>query len=361
MKLIRNLAVCSLSLMAMSSCTMFNDNLSPCPDPVTELSFKYDYNMDMTDKFADEVHCLDLYLFDESGKIVTTHHEESNDAIKNKGFKISKNLLPGKYTAVVFGGTSCQDASFDKKFSENENLTVTDLKVDMKNAYYYVYDQSTAYNTGGLYSELTEAEHRNLELHNLYYGSAVFEVPEDEDVTVVPPINMQRDTNTILVNIINENGKALNRNDCHLILKDDNNTFDYKNDLQQTGIIYYRPYLKNDQDKLNALNAQFTISRLISANKPQLILKASDDIEADKVKPGENIENHALIVDVLAKIREYKEKQEETVKSMPEQEYLDRENKWLIEITIPDDASWLDAKVEVKNWDVIENPVYDFE
>lgn len=350
MKLIPNLTAAAISLMAFGSCTMFNDNLAPCPDPVTELTFSYAYNMDFQDYFKNEVHCLDLYIFDEEGALVETHHEKSDANIKTGGFKVQKSLEPGKYKVIVYGGTSCNDASFQKLFTEDNNLKITDLKVDMKNAYYYL----TSGNTdapGSFYSELTEEQHKNLELHPLFYGYQEFEVLEDIDVTLVPTIDMQRDTNRVYVTVRNENGQPVNKSDIHLTIQDDNNTFDYQNNIQKTGNINYRPYLKEDKTN-NTLSSEFTISRLMDTHSPMIMITSGDPRDMNE---------EILKANLLDKISKYKAEKGGAIAEMPMQEYLDREYKWYVDVELPDDGSWIDAKIEVKDWDVIENPVYDYE
>lgn len=358
MKLIPNLAVASLGVLALSSCTMFNDNLSPCPEPAppapeptavkTELTFRYDYNMDYADKFAQEVHCLDLFVFDKNGNYVYSYQELDNSKIKTGTFSVPVELLPGDYTAIAFGGTACENASFEKLFTVNDNLHYSSLNVDMKNSYYYVSNQSTDA-PGNVYSELTEDEHASLELHNLYYGSLDFTVTANTKVTL-DPVKMQRNTNAIKVTLKYKNNDPINKNDFHLTLEDDNNWFDYRNNIKKTGLILYRPYVKDEDPNDNVFSAQFTVSRIAESiaesNAPKIYIRSSDD------------RTMVAEIPVLDEIKKYKQ----TVKpNMPDQEYFDRENSWEFEVTIGNDGAWGDVSFEVKDWDVNDNPAYDFE
>ena len=343
MKLIRLMAAGAVGLTTLSGCTMFNDNLSPCPEPITELSFRYDYNMDYKDYFKDHVHCLDLYIFDEEGNFVDSYSELDNTRIKNGGFTVGFPLPPGKYVAYAYGGTACKDASFVKLFESGLSLRPEHLKVDMKGSYYYVENENTDA-PGTVFTELTNEEHESLALHNLFYGKTEFEVMEER--VPVDPIYMRRNTNDIKVNVGYEDKRSMDKKDFHLTIEDDNNTFDYQNNLTKSGKILYRPWVKDDTTIDHLLQSEFTISRLVEGNNPVIMVKSTDD--------KENI----LEIPVIGKIGD---KKAEVAPEMPLQEYLDRENSWLVEITLPDDASWADAKIEIKEWDVNDNPVYDFE
>lgn len=339
MRLIRNVAAASIGILAMSSCTSFNDNLQPCPDPTpdpvptkqaAELTFVYDYNMDYKDYFDVQVHCIDLYLFDENGNKVTSYHDSDKDNGGN--YSVPIDLYPGDYTVVVYGGTACKDASFEKLFEDNDNLKLTDLKVDMKKSYFYMKDESTDA-PGSLYSTLSEEEHNSLRLHRLFYGQSKFKIEDTKAAVAIDPIPLQRNTNIIKVSISNKNGNTILKDDYHLLIADDNNTYNYKNELEKTGEIYYRPYVKDDNTSDNEMSAEFTISRLVTSNNPLLVIT---DANSQKVVPDVNIKKKIL---------------ESNTTSLPEQEYLDRENSWLITIELGDDPLGLDAKISVKPWD----------
>ena len=62
----------------LSGCNMMETDLSACPMGLY-VHFKYDYNIERADMFADHVGSVTVYVFDENGKFVT-QKEESNTA-----------------------------------------------------------------------------------------------------------------------------------------------------------------------------------------------------------------------------------------------------------------------------------------
>lgn len=72
----------------LSGCNMMETDLSACPMGLY-VHFKYDYNIERADMFADHVGSVTVYVFDENGKFVT-QKEESNTAeskpLKSKDF-----------------------------------------------------------------------------------------------------------------------------------------------------------------------------------------------------------------------------------------------------------------------------------
>lgn len=62
----------------LSGCNMMETDLSACPMGLY-VHFKYDYNIERADMFADHVGSVTVYVFDENGKFVTLK-EESNTA-----------------------------------------------------------------------------------------------------------------------------------------------------------------------------------------------------------------------------------------------------------------------------------------
>lgn len=345
MKLIPNLAAASIGVILLSSCTMFNDDLAPCqpepvpepePTPVTELTFTYTYNMDYKDLFDRDAHCLDVFVFDESGKKVFS--KAITDI--SKGSTVPVELEDGKYTVVTFGGTACEDASFEKLFTDDDNLKLSDLKVAMKSSYYYVADGNTDA-PGVLYQELTEDEHQSLELHRLFYGKKEITVNNKAGRAgnAVMEIPLQRNTNRIEVTVENSNG-VVKKEDYHIMIKDDNDTFNWDNSIQKTGDIYYRPYVKDDNTEDNQLTAKFTISRMVASNNPKLVLANPD---GTRIMPDLDLRTKVL---------------EKNDTKLPEQEYLDRENSWGILVKIGPSG---EIDIEIKDWDVNDNPFYDYE
>lgn len=72
-RIVRLLAVMGISLVALTSC--IHDNLEECPQAYS-VCFRYDYNMEFADRFANEVENLSVYVFDAGGKYLRTFSDE---------------------------------------------------------------------------------------------------------------------------------------------------------------------------------------------------------------------------------------------------------------------------------------------
>lgn len=103
---------CSMLLLLSAgclagSCGMITDDLDDCPDGLY-VTFKYDYNLQRTDLFANQVGEVTLYVFDADGKLVTTREEGAAPAVARFAAPSSTihitDLAPGKYRLVALAG-----------------------------------------------------------------------------------------------------------------------------------------------------------------------------------------------------------------------------------------------------------------
>ena len=66
-----------MSLLALSSCTMMHEDYEDCPTGLY-VRFVYDYNTMRADMFKDHVGHLQLYVFDENGRLAAQRHVSNN-------------------------------------------------------------------------------------------------------------------------------------------------------------------------------------------------------------------------------------------------------------------------------------------
>lgn len=103
---------CSMLLLLSAgwlagSCGIIIDDLDDCPDGLY-VNFKYDYNLQRTDFFANQVGEVTLYVFDADGKLVMTREEGAAPAGASLSAPSSTihitDLAPGKYRLVALAG-----------------------------------------------------------------------------------------------------------------------------------------------------------------------------------------------------------------------------------------------------------------
>lgn len=345
MKLIRNAIMAALPLTILASCHAFKDDLPLCPAPMAEIKFTYTMNMDFDDKFADKVHCIDLYVFkvvenpatkagDVITKFVAEYHEDNNDVIKTGQFSITMELEPGNYQAVVYGGMSCSQASFDKLFKEDENLTIEDLEVALNSSYYFDNSDATGDPTGDI-------DRSALELHDHFFGTTSFSV-EDQQTTPVT-IDLMKNTNTIHVKLINDDDSVINPEDFNMYIVDDNNNLDADNEIMESGAIAYRPFFKDYADPADhsVALASFNVSKLKKENDPRLIV-----LDKNRTDNSLLIDEH-LMNGILAA------KDAFNAAGMDDQEFLDRNDEWefIFRIDTVKNA-WISVTIKVRDWEV---------
>lgn len=98
----RLVCMSTIALTTLSSC--INDDLDDChitetPKSKVSLRFNYTYNVKEADAFAAEVKSLNVYVFDENGKYFDTYIENSDKFETGHTMDIS-GLKDGKYTFV---------------------------------------------------------------------------------------------------------------------------------------------------------------------------------------------------------------------------------------------------------------------
>lgn len=350
MKLIRNSVLASLGIMFLTGCHAFKDDLPNCPKPMAEIKFSYTMNMALEDRFAESVHCIDLYVFrvvdnanaetkadGKTTQFVAEYHEDNNDVIRTGKLTVTMELAPGDYQAVVYGGMSCSQSSFDKLFTENENLTVDDLQVALNTNYYFDDTDETGDPTDD------DIDRSALELHDHFFGIASFSVYEQTTTPVT--IDVMKNTNTIHVKLKNDDGSAIDPEEFRMYIVDDNNFLDSDNEIFETGAIAYRPYFKDFETpgELSTMKASFNVSKLHKENDPRLIVLSKTRIDKQLM-----IDQH-LMSGILAA----KDAFGTLGSQMDDQEFLDRNDEWEFTFTIDTvKNTWLSLTIKVNDWEV---------
>lgn len=363
-KLVRNIALASVGLMSLASCDAFKDDLPTCPKAQMQMTFTW--NMDFIDRFQDDVHCIDVYIFNVVGTKVGenyetkffTYAELNEDQIKagnnsvdlNAHLKPGETLAEGKYIAVIYGGNNCSLTSFDKTFTVDENLTLHDLSLHLNES---KYDNPN----------LTEAERGELELHDSFFGIQEFEVKANQLTNTV--VDLKRNTNKIHVNMYyKDQVTAFNDiNDYSLEIVDDNNDLLFNNRVDETGEVTYRPFEKSLVNSNKNHNSTFSLSRLVidgNENLPELRIannnpKTKADGEPQYIQLTEDGSPWKLI-DHIKQSDRYKDFLNNYKSNIDNdqnlQEYLDRNYDWYIDIALGEYNGFITASVTVRPWDV---------
>lgn len=178
----RNILTMAVAASTIASCSMMEEDLSHCPDGL-DVYFKYDYNIQRADMFADHVGAVTVYVFDEANRFVmqrSAANTEVASPLKAHGFAIhfgSKELAPGRYSLLALAGQKDYGDMLQAggaKFRRTELLPgddISKLMVTLDRG------EATEYNTAPV-------EHENMPLDTLWHGLNVSTVELRPDCTV---------------------------------------------------------------------------------------------------------------------------------------------------------------------------------
>lgn len=311
----------SLILAVGLSCSTIFTNQEDCPSGVS-LKFIYDYNMEYANAFHTKVHCVSVYVFDETGNHVMTVGE-SSDVLSDEDYRMPLVLEPGNYTLLAYGGLACPDRSFDitSYGSKASGSHINDMYVNLKHEDFES-DQS---------------------LHNLFYGSAELEVSHVDEF-IEQDVFMMKNTNNIRIVLQQANNRPLELDTFRFFITDDNSCMDKNNDIVPKGMVSYKPWATGEttvgtaedgETPINVLFAELSTSRLTTGTSPKLIVQNAET--------GEDIINIPLNQYLLLL-------KSQLYSKMGSQEFLDRESEWSLVFLLDDGLRWINTRIVINDW-----------
>ena len=350
-----------LSATGLTSCESLYDDMSDCRSGI-RLAFNYDYHMEPgANAFPSNVDCVTVYVFDMSGNYLK-HFSETSDVLRNESYRMELPLNEGKYHLVVYGGTTCEDATVE--FSPDWTGTARGGRKD---------DILVTVPTD-------ENGISNRQLHNieertggLFYGTLDISITEKDyrmRAFREETVHLMKDTNNIQV-ILQElsNPDQMNYEDYHFTIIDDNFTLDgYNNPVYAASRAdgtqkIYKPYAAENrimgyvdadgragtqvtEDETRPVQvacAEFSTSRLLTQHLATARLVVTSSVEKDDKGNDKEIINIPLITYLTATWG----MGESWIKS--EQEYLDRQSRWNLMFFLQRNM-WVSTRVVVNSW-----------
>lgn len=328
------LLILLIALLGFSSCTI-DEDIENCGSTVS-IKFDYSYNMLSTNAFGEQVDMVTLYIFDTNGVLVT--EKSVTGKFDNNSTVEITDIPEGKYKLVSWArSTSLKD---DKSNFIIPKLTVGTSTLD--DLSYYIQREN----------KISKNEQNNflVGLTDFYARGEL----SREDVT----ISHKKVTNKIRLVVLSGDGVSLDVNDYDITIVDNvgNGHINYDYELLQDEAITYLPYFtenklidsnsglysdeSNEEDKYAAI-AEFSLSRLVEKNKPQLYIKRKDS------------EKYIMQIDIPEYINMTELEGNSLKWSL--QEYMDRQDEYSIVVYLKEDrGSWLWVTIEINGW-VIHN------
>lgn len=309
--------------LSFSSCDRIHEDLQPCPQGV-RLRFVYDYNMEFANAFPSQVDCLTVLFYDEEGNYVTTRTNMTESDLSDENWRMTVDLEPGSYNIIAYGGMECQESSFMFNSSPSQTL-MESLEV------YLPADMIT--------------EPVGKEFHHLFYGRLAVTIPENSTDYTEATVEMMKDTNDIRILLANENGVPTNADDFIFTITDNNTRFNYLNDVVSTEMVTYYPWDKGNSEVGMLPNGADATLSWANFRVPRLIKDASATFTICKASDGSKVFSIPLVNLLL----EYKIESGK-FRDMGPQEFLDRENRWVITVILSGDTPWTRVTIVIEDW-----------
>lgn len=318
---IRGLGVCAavvFGALSLAACRTITEELPPCQNYV---GFRYDYNMKFADAFSSEVRRIDLYVFDADDRFVACLSDER--PAFGEGYRMQFPLPAGHYRLIAWAGLYDRSYEFRNTLEPGVS-TPADLAVKMRRA-----------------TDLT----RNQELDDLWHGQAEVNFRDGQSRT--EPISLTKNTNRFRI-VVQTTGSgdtvAFRPNDLLFAIEDDNGRLNYDNTPLADDSVIYQPYYQETvglsstkSDGIDAVVAELNTLRLLESKKPRLRVTHRDgsklfDIDLLRYLLLTKMEGH----------------------DMPAQEYLDRQDEFVLIFFLNRDSSggYMLASVRVNGWTI---------
>lgn len=309
----------------LASCSAVYEDLDPCPQGAN-VTLTFYNNVSNTDRFASDVHCAKLLVYNDKGNFVGEYEYNSTNTI-------SVELRAGNYHAIAYGGMSCDLADFDFANSLNDPHHYTDVVTYLL----------------GTRSESAK------NLHPHFHGSGDFTITDDALSFVNTTIDLTKNTNDIHVVLKYSDGSPIDARDFDISISADNAATDHANAILPSGApVTYRPHtydatravsLSGNSDATRADANTSSASLSLAKLEPSLAARLTVVSNATGEKPVD-----IDLIDHLDKIREL---------DMPGaslRDYLERQDSWTLEFTL-DPATDLifGLTIKINSWTIVLN------
>lgn len=309
------------------------------------LRFRYDMNLKWADAFANEVRSVHLYAFDKEGVLVWQNAERVNPQVA-ADYSMMLDLPAGSYKLIAWCG-------LDNGGERAESFTVPDMTVGVSR-------QEELTCRLNRFSDAADAAYSDTRLHPLFHGTLDVELPSDEeggDYTYTMPLT--KNTNHIRIILVHLSGEETDVNKFTFRIEDKNGLMAHDNSLlPDVGITYRSWAVQNSSAALgkgddpagrasvvqvNGAIADLTVGRMMAAHKEDMILTIAND-------RGEVVARVPVIHYALLSKTYY---EEEYRHRMDDQEFLDREDEYVLTFFLDKDDRWLDASILIHSWRIV--------
>lgn len=340
-----------LAVAMFPSCDMMKENRDDCPAGLY-LKFKYDYNLQRANMFCDHVGAVDVYVFDEAGKYLTTLSEANSGDIRplaDPNYQMHADLDPGRYKFIVLGGQAPYDDMLENgrahfvrsALHPGDDMKSLEIRLDTE--------------TGK--DDLLQVDNHGLPLDTLWHGMKLEPVEVFPEKPTYHTISLMRDTKKINVTLRElDDPTEMDIDHYEMTITDRNTHLLWDNSVNEEHTVVYTPHATwNTEDREPAFDADgnplegvgkighadFMTSRIIFHDD------AADDGILSVVNKNTGVEVIRVnLPDLLSRLRT-----SEDIYRYSEQEFLDRGYDYQLDFFLRGDRlSYVNISISVLSW-----------
>lgn len=306
--------VVAILLFCSVACSTITEDLPRCTHYI---DFRYDYNMMYTDAFGVEVKKLDVYVFDKDDRFVTCYRDEEDSLGEN--YRIRCDLPIGKYRLVAWAGRYARSYDFAAEVDSPEELSVR-MKREADGT-------------------------QDKELDALWHGEAEMEITGDK--AGFTTVRLVKITNKFRLVVQGTEGVSLKDENIGFSITGANGFAAHNNLLLPDETVTYRPYFRTWQD----LGEDGTVMEAVVVELNTMRLMENGDMKLSISRGnGEPLVDINLVKYLLlTKMEGYE---------MPAQEYLDRQDEYVMIFFLQknSEGNYFVVKIKINDWIIRPQP-----
>lgn len=337
--------VALICLLAFSSCNgLLYEEEGDC-SMYYRVGFRYDRNLKWADAFSNEVSSVHLYAFDKSGLLVW-QNEERIDSSTTDNYFMSLDLPAGDYRLLAWCG-------LENGGEDGESFSVPEAYVGETRLEQLQCTLNRLRDESGAYSEK--------KLYRLFHGIKDVSLQVNDDGGVIRhTMSLTKNTNHVRVILQHLSGEDVDVNRFTFRIEDENGLMAHDNELLADEKIIYRPWKMQNGDagvgKENAraiVNvkgaiADITVGRMMESHRGKMVLVISDREDGRTVA-------RIPVIDYALLAKDYYE--EEYGHAMTDQEFLDREDNYVMTLFLDENNQWISSYILIHSWRIVTSDV----
>lgn len=316
------------------------------------VKFKYDYNMEEVDVFAQQVRTVTLYAFDDNNNLVYQKTDQG-EQLRDGNYSMKVDIDPSQFHLIAWAGLNNESFAVPLLYPEQSQIEELKVKTLRK-----VVTRADAENEKENY--IVEQE-----LHSLWHGEVKNAPTTRNGREQISIVSLVKNTNNIRIVVAQVNQsvgpvtRTLTKETFKCNIYDDNGYMNYDNSLLEDNLLTYKPFVVESEvvrtrafsagyeqaEEYNAVVSEISVARLMENKTPQLTITNSATNETLFHSP-----NLVKYLELL-QLEKYKDR------NYTLQEYLDREDNYSMIIFVDEKLALIKTVIDVNDWIIQLNDI----